>query len=237
MTVAVVMPVFNGAACVADAVASVLRQRDVEFELLIHDDGSTDETPGLLEALAAADSRIDLSRGPNRGPAASRNRLLERAQAEYVAFLDHDDLWPDGRLRRQVARLDRVPPAPAVMGETLMFDTLDSEGIPARSARSRRVLAGLLQAGLFRRSAIAATGQFAPEFTVADDFDFLLRMIETCGSFQIDHEVAVWYRLHPGQRTADLELTGQATARALAHSLQRRRSAGATGRVAWRDSP
>ncbi len=236
MTVSVVMPVFNGAAYVADAVASVLRQRDAEFELLIHDDGSTDETPGVLEALAATDSRIDLSRGPNRGPAASRNRLLERAHAEYVAFLDHDDLWPDGRLTRHVSRLDRAPQAPAVMGETVMFETLDSNGVPVRTARSRRVFAGLLQAGLFRRSAVTATGLFAPEFTVADDFDFLLRMIETCGSFQVDHEEAVWYRLHPGQWTADLELTGQATARALAHSLKRRRSAAATGPSARPDS-
>jgi glycosyltransferase involved in cell wall biosynthesis len=236
VTVSVVMPVFNGAARVADAVASVLRQRDVEFELLIHDDGSTDETAAVLEALAAADSRIDLSRGPNRGPAASRNHLLQRARAEYVAFLDHDDLWPDGRLGRQLARLERAPDAPAVMGETVIFDTLDSKGMPARTARSRRVLAGLLQAGLFRYSAVAATGGFAREFTVADDFDFLLRMIETCGPFQIDQEVAVWYRLHPGQWTADLELTAQATARALAHSLRRRRSAGATGGIAWRDS-
>jgi glycosyltransferase involved in cell wall biosynthesis len=236
VTIAVVMPVFNGAACVADSVASVLRQRDAEFELLIHDDGSTDETAGVLEALAAADSRIDLSRGPNRGPAASRNHLLERARAEYVAFLDHDDLWPDGRLGRQLAMLEQAPDAPAVMGETVVFDTLDSHGIPARTACSRRVLAGLLQAGLFRRSAIAATGPFAREFTVADDFDFLLRMIETCGPFRIDPEVAVWYRLHSGQWTADLELTAQATARALAHSLRRRRTAGATGSFAWRDS-
>jgi glycosyltransferase involved in cell wall biosynthesis len=232
----VVMPVFNGAACVADAVASVQRQREVEFELLIHDDGSTDETANVLKALAAEDPRIDLSRGPNRGPAASRNHLLGRARGEYVAFLDYDDLWPEGRLARQAARLDAAPAAPAVLGETLMFDTRDAEGVPTRTPRSRRVLAGLLQAGLFRRSAIAATGLFAPEFVVADDFDFLLRVIEMCGPFEIDHEVAVWYRLHPGQWTADLKLTGKATARALAHSLRRRREAGTSGEIEWRTS-
>jgi glycosyltransferase involved in cell wall biosynthesis len=236
VSVSVVMPVFNGAACVTDSVASVLRQRDVDLTLMIHDDGSTDETAHLLGALAAADSRIELSRGPNRGPAASRNNLLERVRGEYVAFLDHDDIWPEGRLARQVTRLGRAPEAPAVMGETVMFDTLDPEGTPAPTARSRRVLAGLLQAGLFRRSAVAATGHFAREFTVGDDFDFLLRMIETCGRFQIDPEVAVWYRLHPGQWTADGELTAQATTRALARSLRRRREAGETGRIVWRDS-
>ena len=234
--VSVVMPVFNGAACVADAVDSVLRQRDVELELLIHDDGSTDATGALLDTLAAADSRIDVTHGPNRGPAQSRNLLLERARADYVAFLDHDDLWPEGRLGRQLAQLQRAAGAPGVMGETVIFETLDPTGRPARSARSRRVLAGLLQAGLFRRSAIAATGPFAPAFMVADDFDFLLRLIESSGAIEIDPEVAVWYRLGSEQWTADRELTGQGTARALAHSLRRRRAAGQPGPLAWREA-
>ena len=109
------MPVFDGAASVADAVASVQRQEQVEFELLVHDDGSTDETATVLEKLAAEDPRIEVSVGPNRGPAASRNRLLERARGAYVAFLDHDDVWPDGRLARQLIRLDVSPAAPAVV--------------------------------------------------------------------------------------------------------------------------
>jgi glycosyltransferase involved in cell wall biosynthesis len=232
--VSVLMPVFNGATYIADAVASVQRQPGAELELLIHDDGSTDDTAAVLRVLAAADPRIVLSGARNRGPAASRNHLLTQARADYVAFLDHDDLWPEGRLARQVARLAGMPAAPAVLGETLMFDTLGADGAPANTARSRRVSAGLLQAGLFPRTAATATGPFATEFAVADDFDFVLRMVETCGPMVIDPEVAVWYRLHPDQRTGDLELSGQATARALAHSLRRRRAAGTPGRIDWR---
>jgi len=240
MRVSVIMPVFNGAASVADAVSSVQRQRQVEFELLIHDDGSTDETAAVLAQLAGEDPRIDVSAGPNSGPAASRNRLLRRARAAYIAFLDHDDVWPGGRLARQIVRLDTAPvgpasaPAPGVLGETLMFEALDGDGVPVRTARSRRVLAGLLQAGLFRRSAIALAGPFAEGFRAGDDFDFLLRVIESSGPLEIEHEVAVWYRLHPGQRTADLELSGQGTAQALAHSLRRRRLAGLPGPMEWR---
>jgi glycosyltransferase involved in cell wall biosynthesis len=235
--VSVVMPVFNGAACVADAVASVQRQREVEFELLIHDDGSTDDTATVLRGLAAEDPRIDVSLSANRGPAASRNQLLERARGEYVAFLDHDDLWPDGRLARQLTQLELAPHAPAVLGETMMFETLGPDGAPSPTTRSRHVLAGLLQAGLFRRSAIGVAGAFDAGFRTSDDFDFLLRVIESSGPLEIDREVAVWYRLHPGQWTADLELSGQGTARALAGSLRRRRMAGTPGRLEWRVSP
>ncbi len=236
MRVSVIMPVFNGAASLADAVRSVQRQAGVEFELLIHDDGSTDETATVLEQLAGEDPRIDVSADPNSGPAASRNRLLQRAGGEYVAFLDHDDVWPDGRLARQLHRLAAAPAAPAVLGETLMFEALDGNGAPIPTARSRRVLAGLLQAGLFRRSAIAVAGPFAEGFRAGDDFDFLLRVIESSGPLEIEHEVAVRYRLHPGQWTADVELSGQGTARALAHSLRRRRLAGTPGPIEWRVS-
>jgi glycosyltransferase involved in cell wall biosynthesis len=231
MMVSVLMPVFNGAPWVADAVASVQRQREIDLELLIHDDGSQDETGTVVEALAAQDSRISLSKGANRGPALSRNRLLAQARGDFIAFLDHDDLWPDGRLARQLGRLSDVPDAPGVLGETLIFEALADDGTPVRA---RRVRAGLLQAGLFRRSALAGVGGFDVALLVADDFDYLLRVIEEAGPLEIDNQVAVWYRVHPGQWTRDLEHTGQGTARALARSLRRRRATGAASALPWR---
>ncbi len=234
--VSVVMPVHDGARFLSAAVASVQRQAGVGLELLVHDDGSTDGTPKLLTQLAAADARIDASRSPRCGPAESRNRLIARARGEYVGFLDHDDLWPDGRLARQLARLEGRPgTVPGVLGESVLFHTLDPAGRPAPSAGNRRVLAGLLGAGLFRREAIGAAGRFAPELRVADDFDFLLRLIEARGPLEIERDVALWYRQHPGQHTADLEFTGRGTARALARSLQRRRRAtGSAEGLTWR---
>jgi glycosyltransferase involved in cell wall biosynthesis len=239
MTVSVVMPVHDGADFVAEAVASVQRQRGVDFELLVHDDGSTDRTAEVLRALADEDERILVSSGSTCGPAASRNRLLARARGEYVAFLDHDDLWPDPRLARQLGLLDAAPEAPGVLGETLLFESLDRGGRPLRTPGFRRVLTGLLQAGLFRRAAVLAVGGFDPGLTVADDFDFLLRVVETCGPLLVESEVSAWYRLHPGQRTGDREVTGAGTARALGRSLRRRRAlAGARAEgLEWRARP
>jgi glycosyltransferase involved in cell wall biosynthesis len=228
------MPVFNGAVTVAEAVESVQRQEHVELELLIHDDGSTDDTAAVLERLASNDPRIDVSRTTNRGPAAARNRLLERARGTFIAFLDHDDLWPTGRLARQRDRLEASPAAPGVLGETLLFDALDGEGAPSVGGQSRRVLAGLLQAGLFRQAAIASAGPFAEGFRTGDDFDFLLRLIENSGPLETESAVAVCYRQHPGQWTGDLALSGQGTVRALARSLKRRRAAGMNGPIDWR---
>ena len=224
--VSVVMPVYNGQAHVADAVASVQRQTGVSFEILARDDGSTDGTLAVLRRCASADHRIKLSTGPNQGPAACRNRCLEIASGRFVAFLDHDDLWPDGRLLRQLERLRAQPGAMAVLGETVMFERLDEAGLPAPSPRLRRVFAGLLQAGLFRRELLQTVGQFDPALLAGDDVDLMLRMVETGCRIDAEAEVAVLYRLHPSQHTADLGFSGRQTVRAIGRSLRRRRALG-----------
>ncbi len=224
--VSVIMPVRNGAAFVADAIGSVQRQDGVSFEILARDDGSTDGTLAILQRFALDDHRIKVAWGPCEGPAACRNRCLERASGAFVAFLDHDDLWPDGRLPRQLQRLRAQPDAMAVLGETLMFERLGADGRPASSPGLRRVFAGLLQAGLFRRALFEEVGSFDPALLAADDFDVVLRMIETGCRIEREAEVAVHYRLHAAQHTADLRFTGAQTARAIARSLRRRRARG-----------
>lgn len=234
--VSVVLPVFNGARYLAAAIGSVLSQ-DGLLEVLVHDDGSTDATPGILAELAAGDPRLSVSRAANAGPAAARNACLGRVRGSMVAFMDHDDLWPPGRLARQVALLAATPTAGGVIGRTCIFDSVDAHGWPVASAASRTETAGFLQACLFRRAAVEASGGFDASLRAADDFDFLLRMIEGGTRLTVDPEVAVYYRLHPGQWTADLAETGRHTAQALLKSVRRRRAAGAAGLVEWRLDP
>lgn len=227
-SISVILPVYNGALFVESAIRSIFAQ-EVEFEILAHDDGSTDETWPILMRLARQDRRLSITRAENGGPAAARNSCLARASGSLIAFLDHDDLWPRGRLGRQADLLMQEPRTGAVLGHTLVFEHRASSETPAQGGRSRRVLAGLLQAGLFRRAALDELGGFDTGLAAADDFDLLLRLLESRWSLTIEPEVAVFYRLHPGQWTADTRFASRETVRALHRSLQRRRASGAAG--------
>src|ERR1700724_2255072 len=88
--VSVVIPVFNGAATVREAIDSALDQRLRDFEVIVVNDGSTDDSAHVLEQFAG---RITLINQPNRGPACARNAAVKMTKGEYLAFLDADDKW------------------------------------------------------------------------------------------------------------------------------------------------
>jgi len=99
--VSVIVPLFNKAPYIERALSSVAAQTYRDFELIVVDDGSTDEGPRIVEAFT--DLPIHLIRQENAGPGAARNRGLELAQGELVAFLDADDEWLSNYLRRAFA--------------------------------------------------------------------------------------------------------------------------------------
>lgn len=224
--ISIVMPVYNGEKFVETAIQSILIQQ-ARLELLVHDDGSSDRTLEILDRLAAGEPRLTVTNGANAGPAAARNICLQRAKGRFIAFLDHDDLWPSGRLTRQAAMLEEDERVGAVLGHSWVFEQLDERGEPAPSPRSRVVLTGLLQAGLFRKAALASVGGFDTSLRAADDLDLLLRLRESPWQIEIDREIAVYYRLHPDQWTADTHFSASQTVQALHRSLQRRRASSA----------
>ena len=103
-TFSVVMPAFNTAATIGSSIQSVLAQTRPDFEVIVVDDGSTDDTAGVVDGLKA-DERIQLIRQDNQGAAAARNVALMAARGEYVAFLDSDDLWLPTYLEAMAATL------------------------------------------------------------------------------------------------------------------------------------
>ncbi|MFL5516906.1 MAG: glycosyltransferase family 2 protein [Gemmatimonadales bacterium] len=105
--VTVVMPLYQKAGSVLAAVRSVLCQRFVDLELLVVDDGSTDDGPALVARLV--DSRLRLVRQPNQGPGAARNCGLAEARGALIAFLDADDEWEPEFLELGVAALASAP--------------------------------------------------------------------------------------------------------------------------------
>jgi len=101
------MPVYNTESYVAEAIESILQQTFRDFEFIIVDDGSTDNTPTIMESYACSDERIHVIHNPvNRGPAACRNAGIAYAQGEYIALMDADDSSQPQRLATQAAYLD-----------------------------------------------------------------------------------------------------------------------------------
>jgi glycosyltransferase involved in cell wall biosynthesis len=104
--VSVIIPTFNRRPMLVEAIQSVLAQREVRFELIVVDDGSTDGTPAAVEeALENATAPVRFIRTERRGVAAARNLGVEAAGAPLIGFLDSDDLWKPEKLARQLAHL------------------------------------------------------------------------------------------------------------------------------------
>lgn len=108
MKASIIMPAHNSAAFIEAAIASALAQTERDFELIVIDDGSTDDTAGIVRALASEDSRVQLLRHDvARGPAAARNMGIERARGDWIAILDSDDAFAPDRLERMVFEAER----------------------------------------------------------------------------------------------------------------------------------
>lgn len=106
--VSVIMPAYNAARFVETAIRSVMAQTLTQWELLVLDDGSQDDTCAIVSCLAAEDPRIHLiPNEKNMGVAETRNRGFELCRGEYVALLDSDDLWLPEKLQQQVEKMER----------------------------------------------------------------------------------------------------------------------------------
>src|ERR1700678_736185 len=118
----VLLPVFNGASTIVEAVESVQHQTVSKIRIIIIDDGSTDRTPEILAALARQDDRIIVITKPNTGIVDALNEGLQHCTAEFVARQDADDLSDPSRLAIQINHLKNHPDCIAVSGAVRHID-------------------------------------------------------------------------------------------------------------------
>jgi len=123
--VSVVVPTFNRAYCIAAALNSIRSQTWPEWEALVIDDGSTDDTESVVVELQQADPRIKYFRQSNRGVSAARNAGLDRASGSLIAFLDSDDAWRPWKLEAQMACLESLSSVGMVWTD---MDAVDESG-------------------------------------------------------------------------------------------------------------
>jgi glycosyltransferase involved in cell wall biosynthesis len=217
----VIIPCFNGARLLPEAVASVLAQRYEPLEILVIDDGSTDATPQVAAGLGPA---VRYLRQENRGPSAARNLGLGQARGEIVALLDADDLWPEGKLDLQVGRLIDDPALDLVNGRA-RYVALQGGRIPdLRFEGPDRTLAGIYNGtAVYRRRAFDLVGPFDEELRYSEDHDWFLRAREAGLKMVVLAEVTLLYRMHDSNMTRHVPDRNAIQALVLHKSLQRRR--------------
>ena len=201
--VSVLMTTYNGAATIGASIDSILGQRFWDFELVVVDDGSTDETPAIVARIA--DPRLrPLRTGGNSGIVAARNFGFAAARGRYVAALDHDDLSDAGRLTRQVAFLDAHPRVVLLATEIRIARDGKVTAPHHPSAGDPLALRWLLlidnpltwSSVMFRTGAVQRLGEFLrPEYELADDFDLYHRLLAV-GDIARLNEVLTTSRYH-----------------------------------------
>lgn len=105
--ISIITPMYNGARFVTQTIDSVIAQTYPNWEMIVVDDGSKDDSPEIVQNYAVKDNRIKLIRQSNAGSAAARNRALRHAQGRYICFLDADDLWDPEFLSSQIAFIEK----------------------------------------------------------------------------------------------------------------------------------
>ena len=192
MQVTTIIPTYNRAKACVVAVESALAQTHREQEILVIDDGSTDDTEA---AMARFGERIRYVKKPNGGVSAARNLGIEMARGEAIAFLDSDDSWMPEKLARQVEVL-RARPAVGIVITSMLVVNPDGSVRETFSRRKTipedgRVLAHVLRnpamtpsTALIRTDVLRALGGFDPALKTAEDLDLHLRIA-------LHHEVAV----------------------------------------------
>lgn len=223
LPVSVVIPVFNGEAFLAEAIASVLAQTAAATEIIVVDDGSSDGSAAVAEGFGP---RVRLLRQPNQGASAARNHGIRVAQGELLTFLDADDQFTPDALARQLRRIRRHPEAEIVLGQFRDYRGPSTAGSnPPGSAEEQ--LFTSFGCALIRRSVFATVGPLREDLRLAEDWDWFTRAREANIRFLIHRDVVLHRRLHEQNLTRQREAGAKFVLEALRRSLARRRTGAA----------
>lgn len=198
--VSVLIPTFNYGRFLRECLGSVFSQTVTNFEIIVVDDGSTDETSGILRSVS--DPRVRVFKIPHGGIANARNQALQEASGEFIAFLDADDRWRPDKLEKQLSILLSEPAVGAVFSDFVRFtekglltnqfsfyrELPSIETRPSCDGRGRVILGDPfselifleqwpvgLQAMLFRRSVLSGL-EFPQNLPICEDVYFVLRV-------------------------------------------------------------
>lgn len=210
--VSVIIPAYNAIAYLPKTLASVQQQTFKDFEVLVIDDGSTDSTADWVNSLS--DRNVQLIVQKNGGCASARNRGIQAARGDYIAFLDADDIWEPSKLEKQAHILET---SAAVGVVNTWISNIDSQGQPignlgtpdaegkvwAQVIEENPIMCG--SAPMVRRQCFDAVGLFDQSLRSAEDWDMWIRLAKKY-EFAVVKEPLVRYRIHPKSKSHNLQL-------------------------------
>jgi glycosyltransferase involved in cell wall biosynthesis len=204
--VSVIIPTYNYGALIVETLKSLGRQTLTDWECIVVDDGSTDDTAEIVARFAESERRVRYIWQQNQRQAVARNTGLAAAKGKYVQFLDADDLLEPRKLEFQVKYLESHPGVDIVYGGVRYFTaagidenlhSLGDDNLPwmsESSGQGRNMIAALLHkntmvinASLTRRTVVEQVGPFDERLTPAEDWDYWLRCAVAGKRFQYDN--------------------------------------------------
>lgn len=207
--VSVMMPTYNGASYLREAIDSVLKQTYQNWELIIVDDGSTDETPDILHEYSRLDARIKPYRIAHGGRGIARNKCLKEASGKYIAVCDSDDVSLPNRFKLHVDFLELHPDIGVVSAQPLFFHgknpptrsvTYPESPDDIKSQFDNGKMGICHSASMFRRELIDKVGDYSDECLRAQDLEFFLRVNEV-SRFASLPDTLLLYRNNPANTT------------------------------------
>ena len=207
--VSIITPTFNRADFIDQAINSVLAQTYSNFELLIVDDGSTDNTRNLIEP-KLEDSRVHYVYQENQGQSIARNHALARTRGEFVCFLDSDNYWATDKLEKQIEIFRAHPDYDVVYGDIIIIDEAGREVSRKNMQRhSGRIASHMIRdncvsmnTAMVRSQCFDKLGFMSGKRRVADDYDLWLRFSARFRFLYVP-EYFAYYRVMEDQISSD----------------------------------
>jgi len=227
LTISVVVPAYNVERTILETIESVQQQTFSDFEIIVIDDGSTDQTSEIVKSLE--DERIKIFSYPNGGLPVARNRGISHATGKFIAFIDADDLWTSDKLELQLAALQQHPEAGVAYSWTSDFVDEQKENLYSYEPMffEGNVLPNLLVKNflvsgsnpLIRREAIESVGEFDPMLKSCEDWDFYLRLAAKW-NFVVVPKWQILYRRSSTSMSSKVEIMETAALTVLERAFQ-----------------
>ena len=223
--ISVIIPVYNYARYLGEAIESVLGQTYQNLEVIVVDDDSTDQSGEVAESFAGRGVRYCRQDHAGIGPA--RNKGVELAEGDFLAFLDADDRWPEEKLERQLRAFENDPALEMVFGQALQLQNGPAweAGVrdknPAVASAVPGMVAGTM---LIKRDAFSRVGEFPGELKVGEFIDWYSRAVELQVRSLVLPDLFLWRRIHDSNQGVRERQSVSDYARVLKATLDRRRA-------------